>query len=77
MESGLIFSMFIDNIIDTFIRSSRIYRIYGIAVSTVSTRIIISHFTFANKMNILFVNIDDDGLGAYDCYMGRSMQREL
>ena len=48
--------------------STRIYRIY-----------LYHHFTFtlANKMNILFVNIDDDGLGAYDCYVEREMQREL
>ena len=74
LESVLIFSMFIDNIHSfvAYIPYIR-YRAYLL----VSTRIIISHFMLVNKMNILFVNIDDDGLGAYDCYMGRAMQREL
>ena len=58
-----------------YIRYRRIYSY--LLVSTVYTRIIISNFTLVNKMNILFLNIDDDGLGAYDCYMERAMQREL
>ena len=67
-----------------------IYRIYGTDVYTVYTRIyriysyrdlnctFIQLFTIRlHKMNILFVNIDDDGVGAYDCYVERAMQREL
>ena len=54
-------------IIDTLVFCSShlcIYRIYGIAVYTRIYRIYSYHhftFTLANKMNILFVNIDDDG----------------
>ena len=74
--------MFINNI-DTLLHTfdRRVYTVYTvpryILVSTVSTRIIIFHFMLVNIMNILFVNIDDDGLGAYDCYMERSMQCAL
>ena len=80
LESDLTFSMF-TNIVTLHSFGRRVYTVY--TVPRVYTRIyrIYSyhhfHFMLVNKMNILFVNIDGDGLDAYDCYMERAMQRAL